>query len=100
MLAYNVKPWMQSQTLYQVLNAMLIRLVFKAPFGIESRSFKCKRNTYAAFTSIRGIHSQFWYSEASLGSNPKLYLTLQCNICLVFNSSFGIESQSFKLNLI
>ena len=36
-----------------VSNAMLIRLVFKAPFGIESQSFK-----------FDGIHKYMWYSFA------------------------------------
>ena len=54
-----------------------------------------------------GIHKYMWYSVSMLVFNGKpgiqshtLYLTLQCNACLVFNASFGIESQSFKLNSI
>ena len=72
MLALNVKPGFQSQALYQVFNAMLIRLVFKAPFGIESQAFKFKEVCMTAFTSICGIHSKYWHSMSSLGSNPKL----------------------------
>ena len=54
-----------------------------------------------------GIHKYMWYLFTMLAFNVKpgiqfqtLYLTPQCNVRLVFNASFGIESQSFKLNSI
>ena len=100
MLAFIVKPAIQSQSLYRVFYAMLIRLVFKAPFGIEPQSFKFKE-------VCGGIHKYMWYSFTILAINVKLgiqsqtlYLTLLCNVRLVSNASFGIESQSFMLNSI
>ena len=54
-----------------------------------------------------GIHKYMWYSYQMLALNVKpwiqsqtLYLTILCNVRLVFNASFGIESQSFKLHSI
>ena len=90
MLEFNVKPGIQSQTLYRVFNAMLIRLVFKAPFGIESQSLtnrfkevcivthKYVRYSFpmCAFDIKPGVHSQ------------TLYLTLQCNAILAWYSMY------------
>ena len=81
---------------------LLIRLEFNVPFGITSQSFKLR-------SMYNGIHKYMWYSFPVLTFNVKpgiqsqsLYLTLQCNVHLVFmiNASFGIESQPFKLNSI
>ena len=77
MLAFNVKPGIPFQTLYRVFNAMLILLVFKAPFGIEQQSFKFKEVSMTAFTSICGIHFQCWHSMSSLGSkDPRIRSTI------------------------
>ena len=58
----------QRQVLYPVFNAMLIRLEFEAPFGIESQSFKFKEVSMTAITSMCGIRSKCWNSMSSLGS--------------------------------
>ena len=58
----------QRQVLYPVFNAMLIRLEFKAPFGIESQSLKFKEVSMTAITSMCGIRSNRWHSMSSLGS--------------------------------
>ena len=64
MLAFNVNPGIQFQALYRVFNAMLIRLVFKEPFWIESQLFKFKEiciahsQVYVVFIPNVGIQCQ------------------------------------------
>ena len=90
MLAFNVKPGIQSQTLYRVFNAMLIPLVFKAPFGIESQSLRFKEVHVCIVT-----HKYMRYSFPMCAFNVKpgvqsqtLYLTLQCNAIFAWYSMY------------
>ena len=89
---------------------MLIRLVFKTPFGIESQSFNFKEVCMTASTSICGIHSQYWHSILCLESREprtkvhKFTLEIHCQyqFCdskpsLGLNTRLEIEYQTCVL---
>ena len=48
MLAFNVKPGIQSQTLYRVFNVMLIQLVFKDHLGLNHNHLDSKKYMYVS----------------------------------------------------